>query len=70
MTSPQIAFRDQEERIQLFRDVDRLLVAERYALLPTRYVASILLRRSWVHGLRAAPLNGLSTPLDQVVVRH
>ena len=62
--------RDQEERIQLFREVDRLLVAERCAVLPTAYGASLLLRRPWVHGLHATPVNGPSTPLDQVVVRR
>ena len=60
----------QEERIQLFRDIDRLLVAERCAVLPTTYGTLVLLRRPWVHGLRAMPVNGPSTPLDQVIVRH
>ena len=61
---------DREERIQLFREIDRLLVAERGVVLPTTYGANVVLRRPWVHGLRALPLNGPSTPLDQVVVRH
>jgi ABC-type transport system substrate-binding protein len=61
---------DQDERIGIFREVDRLLVAERCALLPTTYAASVLLRRPWVHGLRSSPLLGPPTPLDQVVVRH
>ena len=61
---------DQEERLQLFREVDRLLVAERCALVQTSYGATVVLRRPWVHGLRAMPLNGPTTPLDQVVVRH
>ena len=61
---------DQEERIQLFREVDRLLVADRCALLPTAYGARVLLRRPWVHDLHATSLFGPSTPLDQVIVRH
>jgi oligopeptide transport system substrate-binding protein len=61
---------DQDERIRLFREVDRLLVAERYAVLPTVYTATVLLRRHWVHGLRSTPLLGPSTPLDQVVVQR
>ena len=61
---------DQDERIELFREVDRLLVAERCALLPTSYGATVLLRRPWVHGLRATPLHGASTPLEQVIIRR
>jgi ABC-type transport system substrate-binding protein len=61
---------DQDERMRLFREVDRLLVAERCAVLPTKYSAVVLLRRPWVHGLRSTPLLGPSTPLDQVVVRR
>jgi ABC-type transport system substrate-binding protein len=61
---------DRDERIRLFREVDRLLVAERCALLPTSYPASVLLRRPWVHGLRSSPLLGPMTPLDQVVVQR
>jgi len=62
--------RDQDERMRLFREVDRLLVAERCAMLPMTYGAVVVLRRPWVHGLRSTPLNAPSTPLDQVVVRH
>jgi oligopeptide transport system substrate-binding protein len=61
---------DQDERMRLFREVDRLLVAERCALLPTMYPADVLLRRPWVHGLRSSPLLGPMTPLDQVVVQR
>ena len=61
---------DQDERMRLFREVDRLLVAERCAVLPTTYPSDMLLRRPWVHGLRTTPLQGPSTPLDQVVVRR
>jgi ABC-type oligopeptide transport system substrate-binding subunit len=61
---------DQDERMALFREIDRLLVAERCALLPTTYGASVLLCRPWVHGLRSSPLLGPMTPLDQVVVRR
>ncbi len=56
--------RDQDERIRLFREVDRLLVAERCALLPMRYEATMLLHRPWVHGLRPTPLLVPSTPLE------
>jgi len=64
------ALRDQDERMRLFREADRLLVAEQCALLPMRYEATMLLRRPWVHGLRPTPLLGPSTPLDQAVVRR
>jgi ABC-type transport system substrate-binding protein len=62
--------RDQHERMRLFREVDRLLVAERCAVLPTAYLSEVLLRRPWVHGLHSIPLLGPSTLLDQVVVRR
>jgi ABC-type transport system substrate-binding protein/class 3 adenylate cyclase len=64
------ARRDQDERIGIFREVDRLMVAERCAVLPTTYSASVLLRRPWVHGLRSNPLLGPMNPVDQVVVRR
>ena len=61
--------RDQDERTRLFREVDRLLVAERCALLPLGYPATMLLRRHWVDGLSWTPLDP-STSLDHAIVRR
>ena len=59
---------DQDERMRLYHDIDRLWVAERTALLPLAYPRVMLLRRPWVDGLSANPLS--RALLDQVVVRR
>ena len=60
---------DQDERIRLYREVDRLLVAERCSLIPIEYGQTLLLRRPWVQGYDASPLHSFGTTLDHLVVR-
>lgn len=62
------SLRSRDERLQLYRDADRLLVAERTWVVPTTYQQSFLLHRPWVHGLWASPI-AIST-LDEVIVRR
>jgi ABC-type transport system substrate-binding protein/class 3 adenylate cyclase len=62
------SLRSRDERLQLYRDADRLLVAEHTWVVPTTYDHALLLHRPWVQGLWASPI-GIST-LDEVVVRH
>jgi ABC-type transport system substrate-binding protein len=57
---------DQDERMRLFHDLDRLLVAEQAALVPLWYGRTVFLRRPWVEGLWANPLSKLA--FDQAVV--
>jgi ABC-type transport system substrate-binding protein/class 3 adenylate cyclase len=62
------ASRDQDERLELYGQLDRLLVAEWVVLVPLAYARTTLLRRPWVHGLWANAL----TPLrfDAVMVER
>jgi ABC-type transport system substrate-binding protein/class 3 adenylate cyclase len=62
------ASRDQDERLGLYGQIDRLLVAEWVVLVPLAYARTTLLRRPWVHGLWANAL----TPLrfDAVMVER
>ncbi len=60
------ASHDQDERLRLYREVDRLLVAEWVAVVPLAYLRTTLLHRSWVHGLWANSLT--SFRLDGVMV--
>lgn len=55
-----------DERLRLYRDLDRRLVAEGVWLIPIAYDAWQILRRPWVEGLWGTPL-GLGA-LDDVVV--
>ncbi len=50
------ASRNQDERLELYGRVDRLLVAEWVILLPVAYLRMAILRRPWVHGLWANAL--------------
>ena len=50
------ASRNQDERLELYGRVDRLLVAEWVVLMPVAYLRMALLRRPWVHGLWANAL--------------
>jgi ABC-type transport system substrate-binding protein/class 3 adenylate cyclase len=60
------ASRDQDARLALYGEVDRLLVAEWVVLVPIAYARTALLYRPWVHGLWA---NALTTyRLDAVIV--
>jgi ABC-type transport system substrate-binding protein/class 3 adenylate cyclase len=60
------ASRDQDERLALYGEVDRLLVSEWVALVPVAYSRTTLLRRPWVHGLWANALTSLR--FDGVIV--
>ncbi|MEP6640510.1 MAG: ABC transporter substrate-binding protein [Gaiellales bacterium] len=62
------ASRDQDERLELYGRIDRLLVAEWVVLVPLAYARTTILRRPWVHGLWANAL----TPLrfDGVMVER
>jgi ABC-type transport system substrate-binding protein/class 3 adenylate cyclase len=60
------ASRDQDERLELYGHVDRLLVSEWAVLVPVAYLRTTLLRRPWVHGLWANALTPFR--LDGVIV--
>ncbi len=62
------SLRSRDDRLQLYRDADRRLVAERTWVVPTIYDKHYLLHRPWLQGLWASPL-GIST-MDEVVVRR
>jgi ABC-type transport system substrate-binding protein/class 3 adenylate cyclase len=58
---------NQDERMRLYHELDRLWVAEHAAILPLSYGRSVAVRRAWVDGYWANPLSKAS--IDQVVVR-
>jgi len=58
-----------DERLRLYREIDRKVVAEQTWLVPTMYNTWLLLRRAWVEGLWGSPL-GLGTLADVVVQPH
>jgi ABC-type transport system substrate-binding protein/class 3 adenylate cyclase len=60
--------RNQDERMRLYHEADRLLVAERAAILPVFYGRSLLVRRTWVENAWANPMSGVH--FDQVVVNR
>jgi ABC-type transport system substrate-binding protein/class 3 adenylate cyclase len=62
--------RDQDERLRLYREVDRLLVAERTALAPLTYGRAAILRRPWVEGAGAVPMLYLLDTADRLVIRR
>jgi ABC-type oligopeptide transport system substrate-binding subunit/class 3 adenylate cyclase len=62
------ALRDPSERLRRYHEIDRLLVAERAAVLPIAYMRSLLLRRPWVENLWTNPATGPS--FDNVVVHR
>ncbi|MGH3006732.1 MAG: ABC transporter substrate-binding protein [Gaiellaceae bacterium] len=62
------ALGDQDERLRLYHEIDRLWVAEHAGILPLSYGRAMLLRRPWVAGLWASPLS--RAHLDEVVVRR
>jgi ABC-type transport system substrate-binding protein len=61
--------RSRDERLRLYRELDRYLVAERTWLVPTVYDAWQILRRPWVEGVWGTPF-GLGTLGDVVVQPH
>jgi oligopeptide transport system substrate-binding protein len=62
------SLRSRDDRLQLYRDADRRLVAEQTWVVPTIYDKHYLLHRPWLHGLWASPL-GICT-MDEVMVRR
>jgi ABC-type transport system substrate-binding protein/class 3 adenylate cyclase len=60
--------RSRDDRLHLYREADRKLVAEEVWIVPTVYETSYVLHRPWVRGLWAHPL-GIG-PLDDVVVNQ
>jgi ABC-type transport system substrate-binding protein len=58
---------NQDERMRIYHELDRLWVAEHAAILPLSYGRSIAVRRPWIEGYWANPLSKAS--IDQVVVR-
>jgi ABC-type transport system substrate-binding protein len=60
------ASRDQDARLALYGEVDRLLVAEWVVLVPITYARTALVYRPWVHGLWANALTPFR--LDAVIV--
>jgi len=60
--------RSRDERIELYRDIDRRLVSESVEVVPTGYDAWSLARRTWLDGLWATPTQLGS--LEEVVVRR
>ncbi|TMJ96895.1 MAG: ABC transporter substrate-binding protein [Actinobacteria bacterium] len=59
---------DQDERMRLYHELDRLWVSEQAAIVPVWYGRALLLRRPWVHGLWTNPLSKVS--FDQVVIER
>jgi ABC-type transport system substrate-binding protein/class 3 adenylate cyclase len=59
---------DQDKRMRLFREIERLWIAERAAIVPIGYMREAVVRRPWVEGLWATPFSKAS--LDEIVVRR
>ncbi len=60
---------DQNERLRLYHELDRLWVNEHAAIVPVAYGRAMVVRRPWVKGVWVNPLQ--RAHLDQVVVdRH
>ena len=57
---------EQDERLRVYHEVDRLWVAEHAAILPLSYPRSMVVHRPWVQRLWASPLS--RAHLDEVVV--
>ncbi len=62
------SLRNQAERMRLYKEIDRLWVGERAAILPLAYSRTLLLRRPWVDGLWTNPL--VKAHLDEVVIER
>jgi ABC-type oligopeptide transport system substrate-binding subunit len=60
--------RSKDERLRLYREADRRLVAEGVFAVPVYYDAWHLVHRPWLEGLWATPTQLGS--LEQVVVRR
>jgi oligopeptide transport system substrate-binding protein len=62
------ASQSRDERLKLYREADRRLVAEEVWTVPVDYSSWYVLHRPWVSGLWAHPL-GIG-PLDDVVIKR
>ena len=58
-----------DERLELYREIDRRVVADQTWLVPTMYDTWLLFRRPWVEGVWSSPM-GLGTLGDVVVRPH
>lgn len=54
--------------MQLYNDLDRLIVTERALLLPIAYGRSLLVRRPWVENVWANSMSGAH--FDEVTVNR
>ena len=61
------ALRHQDERLNAYREIDRLLVAERVVIVPLHYDRTALIHRPWVDGYVPHPLL-IEAPLDWLTV--
>jgi ABC-type transport system substrate-binding protein/class 3 adenylate cyclase len=59
---------DQDERLRLYHEIDRLWVSEHAAMLPLWYRRSLTARRPWIEGLWTNPLS--KAHIDAVTVTH
>ena len=62
------ASRDRDERLRLYAQLDRRLVADEATMVPIAYSRATILRRPWVHDVWANALTPLR--LDQAVVQR
>ncbi len=62
------ASRDRDERLRLYAELDRRLVADEATMVPVAYSRAAILRRPWVHGVWANALTPLH--LDGAVVER
>jgi ABC-type transport system substrate-binding protein/class 3 adenylate cyclase len=59
---------DQGERMSRYRELERLWIADRAAVIPVGWAREAVVRRPWVEGVWVTPLS--RGPLDEVVVRR
>jgi ABC-type transport system substrate-binding protein/class 3 adenylate cyclase len=61
------SLRSRDERLALYREADRWLVAEQVLVVPTKYESESVAYRHWIDGMWTSPL--AVTPLSGLVVR-
>jgi oligopeptide transport system substrate-binding protein len=59
--------RSRDERLALYREVDRRLVAEQVLVVPITYESESLVYRPWIEGLWTSPMT--ISPLSDLVLR-
>jgi ABC-type transport system substrate-binding protein/class 3 adenylate cyclase len=62
------ASHDQDERLGLYQEVERLWIGEHAAVVPLANEGTAILHRPWVEGFWANPINW--GPFDEVVIRR